>query len=190
MTTISAGDGLSKTWALNTFGRSVITFLLLKSLTSINALPAYAGLVNVNSLPETLTLDTWNTSLTTYSYTNQIITLTYNLTKAVQNLFKNKTEFLNNWASLPNNNSDIDNYIISTILTYYNISFSKIKLNIYSKNGTNIINYTYDDSMEEISQNFGAELSIINGDYIYKIKINNVYNNYLAYYVKFTLFEL
>jgi hypothetical protein len=113
------------------------------------------------------------------------------LSKGIQNLFKTNTDFLSNWIGIPDySESDIDNYIVNTILTYYNISFSKIKLNVYTLSGTNILNYTYDNRMSETTQNFDSKLSIVNGDYIYQIKINNVYNNYLAYYVKFTLFEI
>ena len=60
----------------------------------------------------------------------------------------------------------------------------------FRKNGTNILNYIYSNDMIETTQNFDSQLSIVNGDYIYQIKIDNVYNNYLAYYVKFTLFEI
>jgi hypothetical protein len=163
---------------------------LVSGYTASQELPSFFG-SKLIKLPEALVLDTWDTTSTTKLYSNQIITLTFNLTKGIQNLFKNKQEFLDNWIGLPNyNESDIDNYILNTILTYYNISFSKIKLNIYSKNGSNILNYTYSSDMIEVTQNIDSELSIVNGDYVYQIKINNVYNNYLAYYVKFTLFEI
>jgi hypothetical protein len=163
---------------------------LVNGYTASQELPSFFG-SKLIKLPEFLVLDTWDTTSTTNSYANQTITLTFNLTKGIQNLFKNKQEFLNNWVGLPNyTESDIDNYILNTILTYYNISFSKIKLNIYSKKGTNIINYTYSNDMIEVTQNFDSQLSIVNSDYIYQIKINNVYTNYLAYYVKFTLFEI
>lgn len=153
-------------------------------------LPSFFG-SKLIKLPDSLVLDTWDTTSTTSEYNNDTITLTFNLTKGIQNLFKNKKEFVDNWKELPNySDSDIDNYITNTILTYYNISFSKIKLKIYSKRGTNLINYTYTSDMVETNQNFDSMLSIINGDYIYQIKITNVYNNYQAYYVKFTLFEI
>ena len=83
------------------------------------------------------------------------------------------------------NDDIINRYIIKTILSYYNISINKIKPTVYDKVYNGQILYTkYDSSFENEIKNLDTQLSLINNEYIYKMKFDNTLNK--SYFAKFT----
>lgn len=170
-------------------------------------LPSYFG-SKLIKLPQELVLDSWtNTSVdevtgnkkTTYSGTfsnsrrnkNDNIYLSYNLTRNIVSIFKNKDTFINNWSDLTQSDNIIDGYIKDTILSYYNISKSKIMVEIWTKpykgSGSRIA-LTKDDSFTLWSgANVEGDLIYKNNEYIYTIAVKS--SELLIYFVQFTLFE-
>ena len=74
-------------------------------------------------------------------------------------------------------------------MSYYNISISKIKLNLFYKSYDTQILYSVFDSnfIEDIKINYKTELIYEKNEYIYRITVPSS-NNY-SYFVKFTMFE-
>jgi hypothetical protein len=154
-------------------------------------LPSFFGSKLVN-LPKTLILDTWNSNLTTTSSTRDILTLNYNLTKSITSLFKNQTTFTQNWNGLTNSDKILNDYIKNTIVNYYNISKTKIKIEIWIKpvKGTKETKLAYtltSDFQKWDAANVDGALLYLNNEYIYRIKVATT--PFQQYYVRFTLFE-
>jgi len=148
-------------------------------------LPAFFG-SKLISLPNELSLDLWNASNSKVIPLASYYQLEFNLTKSIVDLFTRNATFVNNWGELPSVNDDIINrYIIKTILSYYNISINKIKPTVYDKVYNGQILYTkYDSSFENEIKNLDTQLSLINNEYIYKMKFDNTLNK--SYFAKFT----
>jgi len=143
-------------------------------------------------LPYTLVLDESNLGSANGNYDigAQRVTLTYDLTQMIRDKFINNTQFISNWYGLTG--YDVNSYIKNSVVDFYNIAQSKVKLNVFTKVGDGtVLSYTFDDTMTEVKQqNFDSQLSFINGDYVYSVVINNVYKNNINYFIKFTLFEI
>jgi len=156
---------------------------------STEELPAFFG-SKLPKLPDQITLENWDITTAQVSYENATeITLLFNLTRAVRNLFKSNIEFLGNWAGLSNADSVIDSYINNTILTYYNISTQKITVGFFYKPFVNqSLAYNYDsDFLTFEKQNFNGQVIYQNDEYLYKIVVPKT-GNY-TYFVNFTLTE-
>lgn len=151
-------------------------------------LPSFFG-SKLIKLPNYLDLLEWTTSTLQYSEKTNNYIFSYNLTKAISELFKSNSIFLNNWNGLSNTSNTIDNYIKDTILSYYNISVSAITVNLYIKPYDNErLHYTYDSAFtKDIIMNINSESVIENNEYIYRITIPKKEN--YSYYVSFRLFE-
>jgi hypothetical protein len=160
-------------------------------------LPAFFGSKLVK-FPKSLILDTWDNT-TAYSVFgnsgSNVVELQFNLSKYIAKLFK-REEFTQNWAGLTTNDSIIDKYIKNTVLNYYNISKTKIKVEIWTKSDKNItqnrISYklAYELSDEFVKwegANIDSALDYVNTEYIYKVRIQP--SSKLIYYFKITLFE-
>jgi hypothetical protein len=156
---------------------------------STEELPAFFG-SKLPKLPDQITLGNWDITTAQVSYENAAeITLLFNLTRAVRNLFKSNIEFLGNWAGLSNADSVIDSYINNTILTYYNISTQKITVGFFYKPfESQSIAYNYDSSFLTFEkQNFNGQVIYQNDEYLYKIVVPKT-GNY-TYFVNLTLTE-
>lgn len=142
-------------------------------------------------LPNQINLEKWDSTMISseYATNNSTITASFNLTRAIVSLFKSHTEFLANWSYFQDSDSVIDGYIKNTILTYYNLSQSKIVVNFYYKAGDGrLIHYENDSSFtKDLKQNFNGQLVYYNDEYIYRIVIP--VNGNLSYFVSFALTE-
>ena len=140
-------------------------------------------------LPDMLPLEKWDTTTASYTQTATNITLSFNLTRIILGMFKINPDFISNWAGLSNADNIIDAYVKNTILTYYNFSTPKIKVDFYYKPYiTQKLFYTYDsDFINDPKQNFNGQLGYVNNEYIYTIVVP-ITGNY-SYYVKFTMTE-
>jgi hypothetical protein len=155
---------------------------------SDDELPAFFG-SKLPKFPNDITLEKWDITTTASNDTTEEIELSYNLTRAILSLFKSNNVFLSNWASFLNIDNVVDGYIKNTILTYYNISQPKIKVNFFYKSyDSKLLYYTYtNDFINDGKQNFNGQLVYENDEYIYKIKIPKTGN--FSYFVSFTLTE-
>jgi hypothetical protein len=144
-------------------------------------------------LPNELPIDKWDSTTLSYIVLGEKITLTFNLTRAILNKFKSNSKFLANWSGLPPLDYDVkDAYIKNTILTYYNLSTSKIKVDIYYKPyKTKLLYFVYDsDFILDTKQNFDGQLSYKNDEYFYEMIVpRNIIKGNYSYYVKFALTE-
>jgi len=158
---------------------------------SIVEMPSYFG-SKLPKLPKELILDSWTASTTSEEYGIDRLTMKFNLTKTIINIFKENSVFINNWSGLPQQNDVIiDGYIKQTVLESYNIRKSLIKIELYTKdydgNG-NKLAFTLDNSFDlNTKANIDGELLYINNEYIYNI--NTTLIPELIYFVKITLFE-
>lgn len=160
-------------------------------------LPSFFG-SKLPKFPNEITLEDWDTTTISSSLSqvtegatlvNQY-TFKFNITRALINLFKSKSDFLINWSGLSNTDNVIDSYINNTVTSYYNIRQSKIKVDFYKKSleGLQVLEYKYDSNFElDEKENFNGQLSYVNDEYIYNIEVIDR-GNY-AYYAKFTLTE-
>jgi len=155
---------------------------------SANELPAFFG-SKLIKLPDQLTLEKWDITTASSSKTATEITLNFNLTRIILNMFKTNSAFINNWSGLSNADNIIDAYVKNTILTYYNFSTPKIRADFYYKPYiTQTLFYTYDSNfISDGKQNFNGQLVYENDEYIYRIVVP-VTGNY-SYFVKFTMTE-
>jgi hypothetical protein len=155
---------------------------------SSDELPSFFG-SKLLKLPDNIIVNNWDLTTASYTQTSTDITLSFNLSRSILNLFKVNTAFLGNWSGLSNADNIIDAYIKNNILTYYNISASKIEVDFYYKPfDTNILYYTYDSGFaSDGKQNWNGQLIYENDEYIYKVIIPKT-GNY-SYYVQFVMTE-
>ena len=136
-------------------------------------------------------MDSWTNTTTNEEYGENRLSLSYNLTRTIVNIFKNTDTFISNWSDLSQADNVIDGYIKKTILSYYNISKSKIKVDIWRKpykGESSRIAYSLDSSFEKWdAANIDGNLAYVNNEYIYTI--NTAPTPVFVYFVKFTLFE-
>jgi len=152
-------------------------------------LPSYFG-SKLIKLPKELTLDTWEFTTAKYEYLNKnTITLSFNLTRKIINLFKSNSTFISNWAELTTSDNIINNYINNTILGFYNISKQQINISFYKKTyDGNRIAYVYNNTFEKYEQsNIDGDLLFINNEYYYNINVPVIPD--LSWFISFTLFE-
>lgn len=140
-------------------------------------------------LPNDLTLENWDITTASSSQTSTEIILMFNLTRAIINKFKTNSTFIDNWAGLTSADNVIDSYVKNTIVTYYNISQSKLIVNFYYKSyGNQLLYYMYEnDFINDGKQNFNGQLLYENDEYIYKMVIPKSGN--FSYFVSFIMTE-
>lgn len=169
-------------------------YYILDDSTPINGynstleLPAFFG-SKLIKLPNQILLGDWDTTTAESEDGRNWHTLRFNLTRAIVNLFKNETTFIDNWSGLVNADNVIDGYIKDTILSYYNISKPKILVNIFEKpfDGQRL-SFILDDSFtESMAKNVEGNLNFINSEYIYSIRVPLLPDK--SYYISFTLTE-
>jgi len=153
-------------------------------------LPSFFG-SKLPKFPDELKLENWNSTICSYSVlsSENKLNLFFNLTRAILLSFKNNATFLSNWSNFSNTDKLIDEYIKNTVITYYNISQSKIKVNFYYKSrDAQLLHYTLDSSdfVYSDKQNFDGQLIFSNNEYIYKIGVPTL--GKFSYFVSFTLF--
>jgi hypothetical protein len=167
---------------------SVLSFV--DGYNSTLELPSYFGSKLVN-LPESLILDSWESTTTDEDFGPGRLSISYNLTRSIINTFKNNDTFIENWADLTESDNVINGYIKKTILNYYNISKPKMKVEIWRKiytNESSRIANSLDSSFKKWEgSNIKGVLGYINSEYIYTISVN-LQPDYV-YFVQFTLFE-
>jgi hypothetical protein len=115
--------------------------------------------------------------------------LKYNLTRKIISMFKSNSIFTQNWDGLNISDNIIDGYIRNTIIGYYNISKSKIKVELWSKqyDGRRIA-YELDETFkQDNATNIDSELNIVNNEFVYSIRTNLLPNK--TFFFKFILFE-
>jgi len=192
---ISTGNAISYVSNFNVFKSLWDASYYIKDSSYINGyessyeLPSFFG-SKLPKLSNEIILDEWDTTTAIASSTQTEITLTFNLTRVIINKFKTSIEFLSNWAGLTNADNYIDQYIKDTILSYYNIGQSKIKVDFYYKSlaGLQILHYSYISSLiHDNKQNFNGQLLYENGDYLYKIIVPKLAK--YSYYIKFIITE-
>lgn len=153
-------------------------------------LPSYFG-SKLIKLPYELILDQWGNTTSDEEYTQGRLSLSYNLTRSIVNIFKNNDTFINNWADLTQSDNVIDGYIKTTILSYYNISKPKITVDIWTKpwkGEDSRLALSLNDSFTKWEgANVNGVLNFVNNEYIYTVNI--VPRDPLIYFVQFSLFE-
>jgi hypothetical protein len=162
---------------------------LVDGYQSPDELPSFFG-SKLPKFPDSIDLNAWDITTASYTQTSTQLVLSYNITRAVMNLFKTNSAFLTNWTGFAGSDSVINEYIKNTVLTYYNISQPKIKVNYYLKPlDSAILHYTLDSSefVNDNKQNFNGQLAYKNDEYIYNITIPKTGN--FSYFVSFTLTE-
>jgi len=164
------------------------TSTLINGYNATVELPSFFG-SKLIKLPDYLEISSWDTNTVSIQNDGATLIMSFNLSKAISELFKNNSTFLNNWIGLSAADTIIDSYINDTILFYYNISISKIKLNLYYKSfDSELLHSVFDSNfIEDMRTNYKANLTLVKNEYIYKIIILTG-NNY-SYFVKFTMFE-
>jgi hypothetical protein len=191
---ISTGNAISYASNFNVFKALWDADYYIKDNAYVNGyessdeLPAFFG-SKLPKFPDSITLEKWNSTLVSSQISTTETTLYFNLTKAILQLFKTTPAFMNNWAGLSNADNIIDAYIKNTVITYYNLSQSKIKIDFYYKSyDTQILHYIYNDTFVfNDKQNFNGQLTYLNDEYIYKMIIPTSVN--YSYFVKFTITE-
>jgi hypothetical protein len=157
---------------------------------STKELPSYFA-SKLIKLPEALALDSWSNTTTKEEFGENRISLSYNLTRTVVNIFKDTDTFISNWSDLSQADNVIDGYIKNTILSYYNISKPKIRVEIWRKiyqGESSRISHSLDSSFEKWDgANVEGNLNYVNNEYVYVINV--VPSPAFVYFVKFTLFE-
>ncbi len=155
---------------------------------SPSELPAFFG-SKLLKLPDQLTLENWDITTASYTSTATEITFSFNLTRIILNMFKTNSAFINNWNGLSNADNIIDAYVKNTIITYYNFSTPKIRVDFYYKPYiTQTLFYNLDSTfINDGKQNFDGQLAYENDEYIYRIAVP-ITGNY-SYFVKFTMTE-
>jgi hypothetical protein len=155
---------------------------------SVFEMPSYFG-SKLIKLPEQLILENWDSTTTSSTDGRSWNTLEFNLTRKLLNMFKTTTEFTENWGELTTSDNVINNYIQNTIINYYNISKTKINVEIWTKlyDGRRIAFELDDTFTQDNNKNIDGTLNYVNSEYIYSIKTNKLPN--LTYYIKFNLFE-
>jgi len=138
-------------------------------------------------LPNEIILENWNIATSTTSETSTEIILSFNLTNAISNKFISNLTFTSNWVGF--SNIDINSYIKNNIITYYNVSQPKIKVDFYYKSyDGQLLHYVYDLAfINDGKQNFNGQLVYVNDEYTYKIIIPKTGS--FSYFIKFTLTE-
>ena len=141
-------------------------------------------------LPDTITLDKWTNATMSYSETATDITVDYNLTLAVTNIFKNNLTFVHNWSGLPSTDNIINGYIKKTIVAYYNLRPSAIDNKFY-QGSFDIQRVYYQNDLSKLmlneKQNFNAQMIYENDEYIYRIIIPKTGN--FSYFISIKLTE-
>jgi hypothetical protein len=153
---------------------------------SPDELPSFFG-SKLPKLPDAITLENWDITTASATQTSNETTLTFNLTTAILNKFLSNLTFTTNWVGF--SNANVDAYVRSNIITYYNISQPKIKVDFYYRPfATQLLYYTYDTAfINDGKQNFNGQLIYQNNEYTYKIIIPRSGN--FSYFVKFTMTE-
>jgi hypothetical protein len=199
---VSAGNAIDYSMNFNPFKSqwdgdyyNIYTLGIKGSIDGYNSnleLPSYFGSKLVK-LPQKLSLDSWESTTTRMDSNpqNNRLSLSYNLTRTIVNIFKNKDTFISNWADLTQSDNIIEGYIKTTTLNYYQISRSKTKVEIWRRpriGNESPIAYTLDDTFTKWNEaNIEGVLEYVNGEYIYTLDLN--YSPQKTYFVKFTLFE-
>lgn len=156
---------------------------------SSEELPAFFG-SKLPKFPNQIFLDNWDITTASSTVSSTDITLSYNLTRAINTMFKTNSAFLANWSAFSDTDNIIDAYVKNTILTYYNISQPKIGVDYYFKSAdSQLLHYTLDSSLfiHDNKQNFNGQLVYENDEYIYKVIIPITGN--FSYFISFTLTE-
>ena len=142
-------------------------------------------------LPDSLSLNAWDTTSVQRETDNAgNLVLTYNLSQAIFNIFSAKLEFINNWNGLPSEATDkINEYILDTVVNYYNLGKNKIKVRMHTKPfDGNKVHYALDPTFNrDDKMNIDGLLTYEKGQYLYKITVPG--NEPLSYYFDFTVFE-
>jgi len=151
-------------------------------------IPAFFG-SKLPKFPDYLEISSWSSSTVSITYNTTNTIMSFNLTKVISELFKNNITFINNWSGLSGTGSTIEAYINNEILSYYNISISKIKVDFYYRPyNTTTLWSTFDSNfIIDNKINYKTELAYEKNEYIYKLTVSTE-NNY-SYFVKFTMFE-
>jgi hypothetical protein len=152
-------------------------------------LPSYFA-SKLIKLPQTLVLDSWTNITTTETIVRDRVSIAYNLTRSIVNIFKGQDTFINNWSDLTQSDNVIDGYIKKTILSYYNISKPKIQVDVWRKpyKGGSRIAYSLDSSFVKWQgANLEGVLRYINSEYVYTMHVHS--SPAYTYFVQFTLFE-
>jgi hypothetical protein len=151
-------------------------------------LPSFFG-SKIIKLPYYLELSSWDSNTVVIRSNATTTVLFFYLTQAINQLFKSNSTFLNNWTGLSSADDIINSYVKDTILSYYNISIEKIRVQLYHKPfDTQFLWSTFDSKfVEDLKINLSPQLYNTNNEYVYHMTIPTS-NNY-SYFVKFTLFE-
>jgi len=162
--------------------------LYVNGYNSPDELPSFFGSKLVK-LPDDIIVGNWDITTAAIEQTTTSTVIKFNLSRAILNMFKTNVEFTKNWTGLTGTDNIKDSYIKNTILTYYNISQSKIKVGFYYKPyDSQLLYFTYDDNfISDGKQNFNGQLLYENDEYIYKIVIPRT--GYYSYFVNFTMTE-
>ncbi len=140
-------------------------------------------------LPSSLVLNSWDNTNASYVTGRLEYTMEFNITRKITSMFKSNETFTNNWSDLTTSDNTIDGYIKKTVLNYYNLSKSKVNIEIWSKpfDGT-VLSYVVDDTFVlDNAANVDARLVTVNSEFIYRIKTAISFKK--TYFIKFTLFE-
>jgi hypothetical protein len=151
-------------------------------------LPSFFG-SKLIKLPNEFPIDSWDPTVASYTETDTEINFSFNLTVALQNMFKVNYDFIQNWSAFSNADDAINSYVKNIILQYYNIGIGKLDTTLYSKpfDGT-LLHYTNNgDFTPDEAINVDAVMSVENNEYIYNITVKKTGN--LSYYAKFILTE-
>jgi hypothetical protein len=177
----------SSQWDANYYVKSD-TSTLVNGYNSSKELPSFFG-SKLIKLPDYLEIFSWNSDTVNIETTSSNIIMSFNLTVAINKLFKTNSTFIENWAGIGNVDDAINAYINDTIQSYYNISISKINLDLFYKSFSGDILYSVIDPNFIIDNktNYKTTLILENNEYIYRITIPTT-NNY-SYFARFTLFE-
>jgi hypothetical protein len=178
-------DPFKSIWDSNYY---VLDDVLVPGTNGSGEAPSFFG-SKVPQLPNQINIEEWTTISIKTSTNNNKHKLEFNISRAIINLFSINNNFTNNWLGLDNATLNTDKYIRNTVIDYYNISFSKLRIFVWTKpyDGTRVslINdetFEYDDK-----RNINGVLNTVKGDYIYTITEND--NPNLSYYVTFSMTE-
>ena len=151
-------------------------------------LPSFFG-SKLIKLPNQYPIESWDPTVASYTETDADITFSFNLTVALENIFKVTYAFINNWSSFSNADDAINSYVKNIILQYYNIGIGKLGTTLYSKpyDGTTLHMINNGDFTPDEAMNVEAIMSVENNEYIYRITVKKT--GALSYYAKFILTE-
>lgn len=155
---------------------------------SPDEIPSFFG-SKLPKLPDFIKLTDWDITTAESEIDDNHIILSFNLTRATLNLFKENNTFLSNWSSFVDTDTAIDGYIRNTVIPYYNFRQSEIKLDFYYKSrDTELLHYGFDNEFKQsVKENFDGQLEYVNDEYIYRMEIPITGN--FSYYVSFAINE-